>query len=221
MAKIFYTPPGYSGSAVLTASTGLTIVNQSRWRFSQAGYNDGATFGLSLSWPDKTVNGQYDYGPPGQKIKPLSGGLLEVEAQDWTIPVIGNQLTSYTDPDTSQTYPASQCRILITGQWKVNRLPNSNSYNSFGVSWVGITETDLGTREMDPYLLNYYSPSASYVIQGANVTGGAENTFSDHKFYCRVTESATSDNSNHEFQSNTITSPVWAFTYSKSWEIDG
>jgi hypothetical protein len=53
----FVTP--YSGSAELTANTGLTVVDAGLWRYSQAGYNDGATFGLSLGHPN-----------------PLSGGLL-------------------------------------------------------------------------------------------------------------------------------------------------
>lgn len=220
MAKIFYTPPGYSGYSELTASTGLAIINQARWKFSQAGYNDGASFGLSLSWPDKGINGQYDYGTPGQKIKPQSGGILELEATNWTIPVIGNQLTSYTNPETSETYPASQCRILVTGNWVVVRKPNSNSYNSFGVIYTGLTETDLGSREMHPFLLSYTSATTSYVIQGANVTGGAQDTFSTHKFYCRATESTTSDNSNNEYQSNSLIQPIWVFTYSKSWEIE-
>ena len=195
----FITP--YSGSAELTANTGLTVVDQGLWRYSQAGYNDGATFGLSLGHPN-----------------PVSGGLLHLRAQNWPIAVIGNQLTAYTDPDTGQTYPSAACRIVVTGSWSVIRQPNSNSYNSFGVSWVGLTETDQGGREMNPYLLSYRSPVAQYVIQGSAVAGGAQNTFSNHVFECRATESATSDNSNREFQSNTIVRPVWIYNYSKSWQ---
>jgi hypothetical protein len=195
----FVTP--YSGSAELTANTGLTVVDAGLWRYSQAGYNDGATFGLSLGHPN-----------------PLSGGLLHLRAINWTIAVIGNQLTAYTDPDTGQTYPSAACRITVAGSWSVIRQPNSNSYNSFGVSWVGTTETDLGGREMNPYLLSYNSPVAQYVIQGSAVSGGAQNTFSSRVFECRATESATSDNSNREFQSNTITRPVWIYNYSKSWQ---
>ena len=203
MAKIFYTPPGYYGSAELTASNGLNIDDQGLWRLSQAGYNDGATFGLSLSYPH-----------------PESGGNLNLSATNWTIADIGNELTSYYNPDTSETYPSSQCRIQIIGQWQVIRQPNSNSWNSIGVSWAGHTNTDLGNREMSPWLLTYYTNFATYTIQGVDVTGGAQDTFSDHEFYCRITESSTSDNSNKEYQSNTISKPVWAYTYTKSWEID-
>jgi hypothetical protein len=71
---------------------------------------------------------------------------------------------------------------------------------------------------MNPYLLNYSSPTATYVIQGSGVDGGAQNTFTSHVFECRATETAVSTNSNKEFQSNTITRPVWAYTYSKSWQ---
>ena len=72
---------------------------------------------------------------------------------------------------------------------------------------------------MNPSLLSYTSPVATYVIQGAGVTGGAVDTFTDHVWEFRATESAASTNSNREFQSNTITRPVWAYTYSKSWQI--
>ena len=220
MAKIFYTPDGYSGTATLSASTGLEVINQGRWQFSKQGYNDQMTFGLSLGWPDTGFKGQFDYGAPGPQPAPLSGGELNLSATNWPIPVVGNELTSYYNPDTGETYPASQCRIQVIGRWQVARQPNSNSYNSFGVIWAGHTHTDLGNRDMGPYLLNYTSPLATYVIQGANVTGGAQNTFSSHEFYCRVTESTTSNNSNYEFQSNTVTTPIWVFSYSKSWEID-
>ena len=203
MAKIFYTPAGYTGVAELTASTGLSIDDQGLWRFSQAGYNDGATFGLSLTFP-----------------KPESGGRLHLSSQNWPIAVVGNELTSYYNPETGDTYPASQCRIQVVGRWYVIRRPNSNSWNSIGVSWTGHTHTDQGNREMSPYLLTYYTEYVTYTIQGADVTGGAENTFSDHEFYCRITETASSDNSNKEFQSNTISRPAWQYTYTKSWEID-
>jgi hypothetical protein len=195
----FVTP--YSGSAELTANTGLTVIDQGLWRYSQAGYNDGATFGLSLGHPN-----------------PLSGGLLHLRAENWTIAVIGNELTSYTDPDTSQTYGPELCRIVVTGAWSVIRRQNSNSYNSFNITYAATTVTDLGDREMNPSLLNYVSPQATYVIQGSGVAGGAQDTFLDHVWEFRATESAASTNSNKEFQSNTITRPVWIYTYSKSWQ---
>jgi hypothetical protein len=195
----FVTP--YSGSAELTANTGLTVISPGLWRYSQAGYNDGATFGLSLGHPN-----------------PLSGELLHLRAEDWTIAVIGNELTSYTDPATSITYGPELCRILVTGAWQIIRQQNSNSYNSFNITYVATTVTDLGDRDMNPSLLNYTSPQATYVIQGSGVAGGAQDTFSNHVWEFRATESAASTNSNREFQSNTITRPVWAYTYSKSWQ---
>jgi hypothetical protein len=195
----FVTP--YSGSAELTANTGLTVISPGLWRYSQAGYNDGATFGLSLGHPN-----------------PLSGELLHLRGEDWTIAVIGNELTSYTDPATSTTYGPELCRILVTGAWQVIRQQNSNSYNSFNITYVATTVTDLGDRDMNPSLLNYTSPQATYVIQGSGVAGGAQDTFSNHVWEFRATESAASTNSNREFQSNTITRPVWAYTYSKSWQ---
>jgi len=219
VTTIFFTPPGYSGSSELSASTGLEIIDQGRWQFSQAGYNDGATFGLGLSWPNHGYNGQFDYGAPPANRQPLSGGILHVAATDWPIAVIGNQLTDYTDPDTLITYTASQCQITVSGRWQVTRQQNSNSFNSFGVLYDGLTETDQGSRTMNPWLLTYISGVETYVIQGADVQGGALDTFSTHDFYCRVTELATSNNSNFEFQSNTITRPVWTYTYSKRYEI--
>ena len=203
MAKIFYTPAGYSGSSELTASNGLTIEDQGLWRFSQSGYNDSATFGLSLTHP-----------------KPTTGGELHLKAQNWPIANVGNELQSYTNPNTGETYTADQCRIEIRGQWQVLRQPNSNSWNSIGVEWTGDTNTDLGDRTMSPYLLNYYTNFATYVIQGSAVTGGAQDTFSSRIFYCRCTESVVGENSNKEFQSNTIVRPTWAYSYSMSWEID-
>jgi len=227
----FITPAGYSGTAELTASNGLSIVEQGRWTFSQSGYNDGATFGVSIGGPVSAMG--YDYGadtrgsyayfstgyqpPPPSQGQPA--GLLHVEAENWTIPVIGNTLTSYTDPDSGQVYPASQCRIMVIGQWDVQRQVNSNSWNGFVINRTGLTETDQGSRTMDPWLLNYLAPLATYVIQGADVTGGAQDTFSSHKFFAKITETASSPNSNREFQSNTIARPVWRFSYSKSWQI--
>jgi hypothetical protein len=195
----FVTP--YSGSAELTASNGLSVVESGLWTFSRQGYNDGATFGLSLGHPN-----------------PLSGGLLHLRAEDWAIAVIGNELTSYTDPGTSTTYGPELCRIVVTGAWQVIRQQNSNSYNSFNITYSATTATDLGDRSMNPYLLSYVSPAATYVIQGADVAGGAQDTFSNRVFECRATETAASTNSNREFQSNTVTRPVWAYTYSKSWQ---
>jgi hypothetical protein len=219
VATIFFTPPGYSGSAELSASTGLEIIDQGHWRFSQAGYNDGATFGLGLGWPNHGYNGEYTYGAPPPNRQPLSGGLLHLTATDWPIAVVGNQLTDYTDPDTSITYTASQCQIIVRGQWQVTRQQNSNSFNSIGVLYDGLTETDQGGRPMNPWLLSYSSGFVTYVIQGADVQGGAQDTFSTQEFYCRVTELATSNNSNYEFQSNSVTRPVWVYTYSKRYEI--
>ena len=215
----FITPVGYSGTAELTASNGLVIIQQSRWTFSQQGYNDGATFGVSLSWPDRAV-GQFSYGIPAQQIQPESSGELHLEATNWNIAVIGNDLTDYTDPDTHITYPASKCRISVTGSWNVIRQPNSNSWNSIGVFYNGLTNTDQGDRSMNPWLLNYTAPTVSYVIQGADVTGGAIDTFSSHLFYCKCIHSTTSNNSNREYQSNSIARPVWIYSYAKSWQID-
>lgn len=215
----FITP--YSGQAELTAGTGLTVTSQGRWTYSLQGYNDSATFGLSLGYPSIIGPNDFYYGPqqPNQ-VPPQSGGTLSLSAVNWPIAVIGNELTDYTDPDTGITYPASQCRILVTGYWEVIRQQNSNSFNGQGVMYSGSTQTNLGGREMNPYLLSYTSQTVSYVIQGADVAGGARDTFSDQVFSCDVTESATTDNSNKEFQSNTITRPSWIYTYAKSWQID-
>ena len=197
----FYTPPGYSGQAELTAGNGLTVADQGLWRFSQAGYNDQASFGLSLTIPN-----------------PTSGGLLYLQAENWNIAVVGNTLTAY---DTGTViYPASQCRITVTGQWVVTRQQNSNSFNSQGVLYNGTTETNLGTRTMNPNLLSYSTwPLVTYVIQGVNVDGGAQDTFSTQFFEVKIQESASTKNSNKEFQSNTISRPVFAYTYTKSWQI--
>lgn len=196
----FITP--YSGTAELTVSSGLSILDQGLWKLSQPGYNDGATFGVSLWYP-----------------RPLESGTLHLRAQNWTIAEIGNQLTSYDDGST--VWPASRCRIQVIGQWQIIRRPNSNSFNSQGIIYTGTTETDEGNRTMNPYLLNLATtPLVTYTIQGADVTGGAQNTFSSHVFYCRITESATSENSNKEFQSNSIARPAWAYAYTKSWQID-
>jgi hypothetical protein len=118
------------------------------------------------------------------------------------------------------TYPASKCRIQVTGKWRVVRKQNSDSYNSFGVIYSGHTHTDLGDQEIGPYILTYNTQPATYVIQGSGVEGGALDTFSSHVFYCRLTELATSNNSNYEFQSNTTSRPSWVYSYSKSWQTD-
>lgn len=227
----FITPSGYSGTATLTASNGLEIIEQGRWAFSQSGYNDGATFGVSIGGPVSAQ--QYDYGadtrgsyayfsttyqvPPPSQGQPA--GLLHLKAENWSIPVIGNILTSYTDPETSTTYPASQCRITVTGRWNVARGENTNSWNGFVVDHQGKTETDSGERLMDPWLLDYTGPVTSLVIQGADVEGGAMDTFSSYVLYVKITETASSPNTNREFQTNTIARPVWQYTYAKSWQI--
>jgi hypothetical protein len=214
----FITPPGYSGTAELTASNGLTVIKQGSWKFSQAGYNDGATFGLSLGWPMSPDNAEVTYGAPPPPHSPITGGELHLSAQDWTIATIGNSLISYTDPTTHITYPADVCRILVTGRWQVIRQINSNSWNGVGIRYNATTVTDQGSRDMNPYLLSYTSAQVSYVIQGADVDGGAQDTFSDHVFECRATEQASTTNSNGEFQSNSITRPVWEYSYSMSWQ---
>lgn len=211
----FFTPPGFSGTAELTASNGLAVTSQGQWQFSGPGYNDGATFGLSLGYPTEETKSEYFYGSPNKPPGPLSGGTLRLQAQAWPIAVIGNDLTDYVGED-SVFYPAAQCRIVVTGQWNVVRQQNSNSFNSFGISYSGHTHTDLGNRDVWGY---WQTIKATYVIQGSAVTGGAQNTFSPHVFYCEMTEQATSDNSNFVFQSNTVSRPVWAYSYSKSWQI--
>jgi hypothetical protein len=199
----FITPTGYSGQAELTAANGLTIEDQGRWTYNRFNYSDGAGFGLSLGNP-----------------APASGGELHLSATNWSIAVIGNTLTSYTDPDSGTTYGPARCRIQVTGQWQIPRNQNSDSFNSIGVLYTASTHTDLGNRDMYPWLLNYTTDPATYVIQGADVAGGAQDTFSAHEFYCRLTEQAGTDNSNHQFQSNSVTRPVWIYTYAKSWQID-
>ena len=212
----FITP--YSGIAELSVATGLEIVESGKWTYSQSGYNDGATFGVSLSWPDKAV-GLYNYGTPAAQVKPISSGMLHVKAKNWPIAGIGNQLTSYTDPDTGITYEPDLCRITVIGRWNVLRQVNSNSWNSIGVFYNGLTETNLGGRDMDPYLLSYTTPEVSmYVIQGSSVVGGAQNTFSDVEFFCRCIHATTSNNSNREYQSNSIARPVFQYSYAKSWQ---
>lgn len=209
----FVTPPGFSGQSELSASTGLAVVSQGEWLFSRSGYNDGATFGVSLGGPRR--------GDPGTPVITVDSGELHLRAQNWPIADVGNTLVAYTDPDSGDTYAASRCRILVTGSWRIIRQPNSNSFNSQGVIYRGLTVTDEGDRDMSPFLLNLFvSADRTYVIQGADVDGGAQNTFSDHVFFCRITESATTDNSNREFQSNSIARPVWSYTYSKSWQTD-
>lgn len=215
----FITP--VSGTATLTASNGLEIVEQGRWQFSQFGYADGASFGVTLSFPDRDRLGPYydtHANPPPPH--PLESGLLHLRAVDWTIDEIGNELTSYTPPG-GPTYGPERCRILVTGAWQVIRAQISDSYNSFGVNYAGRTETDQGGRDMATgSLLTYQAQPVTYVIQGSAVAGGAQDTFSTHEFWCRVTESATTTNSNRAFASNTFARPVWNYTYSKSWQTD-
>lgn len=214
----FFTPDGFSGTAELTASTGLVIVDQGSWRFSGPGFNDGATFGLSLGYPISSQPQDFSYGPTTGAVPTLSGGLLHLSATDWTIPVVGNDLTDYVGPDAT-FYPASRCRITVRGRWQVVRQQNTNSFNGIGVEYGGETRTDAAERIMPGELLTLVSGYDTYVIQGADVSGGAQDTFSTHEFWVRVTETATTDNSNHTFQSNTITRPVWQFTYAKSWQV--
>jgi hypothetical protein len=202
MSQTFITPPGFAGSSVLSASTGLSVITQGNWTFSRAGYNNGETFGVSLGYPNLQ-----------------DSGVLLLRAENWSISVIGNELSSYTDPDTDQTYSADQCRIQVTGYWSVIRQPNSNSYNSFGVTYTGITITDQGSREFQGFPLSFVSNPVTYVIQGSAVTGGARDTFSNHVFFCECSETSTSDNSNRLYQSNTVATPIWIYSYSKSWEI--
>lgn len=214
----FITP--FSGSAELTAGNGLESVSVGLWEYSRPGYNDGATFGVSLGGPTKP--GKNVYIGPSSPQQTLDSGELHLQAENWTIASIGNALTSYTDPESGQTYGPEKCRITVTGRWEVIRQPNSNSFNSQGVIYSnGFTRTDLGDREMGPvFLLTYYTPYATYIKQGAGVTGGAIDTFSDRVFFCKCTELVTSDNSNREFQSNSISRPAWVYTYSKSWQTD-
>ena len=206
----FVTP--ISGTAELTTATGLTVISQGRWLFSQAGYNDQATWGVSLGGPIQAA--------PRAPTATVDSGLLHLQAQAWTIAGAGNTLTSYTDPDSGITYGPELCRIEVTGGWSVPRRPNSNSFNSTGVIYTGLTQTDEGERSMTPYLLNYETYAArSYVIQGSGVAGGAQDTFTPHVFFCKCSESVTTDNSNREFQSNSTATPVWNYAYSKSWQI--
>ena len=53
----FITP--YSGSAQLTASNGLEVVESGRWQFSRFSYADGATFGVTLDFPTRDLQGPY------------------------------------------------------------------------------------------------------------------------------------------------------------------
>ena len=208
----FITP--FSGTAELTASNGLTVIDQGTYTFSQNGYNDSATFGLSLGGPRRA--GQ---GVEPLPTEPITGGLLHLRGRNWTIAGVGNTLTSYTDPLTGLTYSAAQCRISVTGRWQVIRQPNSNSFNGVGIIYGGETQTNLGSRAMGPvFLLSYTSPPATYVIQGSAVEGGAQNTFSSQVFECRCRETVSTENSNREFQSNTITRPVWVYSYVKQWQ---
>jgi hypothetical protein len=214
----FITPANFSGASELTASTGLAIIDQGRWQFSQAGYNDGVSFGLSLGWPDPEFAGSRTSGAPPPPRTPISGGRLLLRAQGWSIPG-GNELTAYTDPITHVTYPAEDCRITITGAWVVIRRVNSNSFNGPGVEYQGRTATDQGSRDMDPWLLSYTAGAVTYVIQGSGVEGGALDTFTGHVFECEVTESARTNNSNYAFQSNSVTTPAWVYVYQRQWQV--
>jgi hypothetical protein len=206
----FITP--FFGQSELTASSGLEIIDQGQWNFSQSGYNDGVTFGVSLGGPIKPA--------PDAPTADVTSGELHLRAQNWTIAEVGNSLTSYTDPDSGITYPPEKCKIQVTGRWVVLRSPNSNSFNGTGVIYQGRTDTDEGARDMTPFLLNFQAPrQQTYVIQGSGVDGGALNTFSGHVFFCRCRETVTSDNSNRAFQSNSIARPAWQYFYSKSWQI--
>ena len=207
----FVTP--ISGTAALTTATGLTVISQGRWLFSQPGYNDGITWGVSLGGPTQPA--------PAAPTATVDSGVLDLSAQGWRIAGAGNTLTSYTDPDTGITYGAELCRITVTGAWRVPRRPNSNSFNSTGVIYRGETDTDEGGRTMTPSLLDYETlQPRTYRIQGPAVTGGAEDTFTPHVFFCRCSQSVTTDNSNREFQSNSTVSPQWVYQYSKSWQTD-
>jgi hypothetical protein len=207
----FVTP--IAGTAALTTATGLHVISQGRWLFSQSGYNDSITWGVSLGGPVQPA--------PAAATATVASGLLHLSAQGWTIVGAGNTLTAYTDPDTHITYGPERCRILVTGAWRVPRRPNSNSFNSTGVIYTGLTETDEGGRTMTPSLLDYETlQPRTYVIQGAAVAGGAADTFTPHVFFCRCSESVTTDNSNREFQSNSTAAPQWVYQYSKSWQTD-
>jgi hypothetical protein len=215
----FFTPMGFSGSAELTASTGLAILDQGSWRFSQSGYNDGATFGLSLGYPLSSQPQDFSYGPTTGTVPVLSGGELHLSAQNWPIAVIGNELTDYVGPD-SVFYPANRCRITVRGRWQITRQQNSNSFCGIGIEYGGETRTDSGDRSQGPSLLTLITGYGEYVIQGSGVTGGAQDTFSSHLFWVRCTETATSDNSNRTFQSNTVIRAAWIYDYAKSWQVD-
>lgn len=207
----FITP--ISGTAQLTTTTGLEIISQGAWLFSQAGFNDDVSWGVSLGGPTEAA-----LKAPAATV---SSGVLSLTAQNWTIQGAGNTLTAFTDPDTGVTYGPERCRISVTGGWRVPRRPNSNSFNSTGVIYTGLTETDEGSRTMTPFLLNFDTHELeTYVIQGAAVEGGAEDTFSPHVFFCQCSESVTTDNSNREFQSNSVASPAWRYQFAKSWQTD-
>jgi|688.fasta_scaffold466454_2 hypothetical protein len=192
----FITP--YTGQAQLTVSNGLQIVDQAAWRFQPPANVDGITFGVTLA-------NEYN----------ADSGELHLRAVNWTIAEIGNSLTSYTDPETHITYPASQCQISVTGRWQIRRTINTASNTSQGVLYNSYTLTDQGDRLKAG---TWYTPYHTFVIQGADVDGGAINTFSDHEFFCRIKERTATRNTNGLYVSNTIASPVWAYTYSKSWQ---
>ena len=207
----FITP--FAGTAALTTATGLQVRDRGAWLLSQAGYNDGITWGVSLGGPRVAA--------PEAAVADPGSGRLDLRAENWSIAVIGNQLTAYTDPSTGITWGADRCRIEVRGRWSVRRQPNSNSFNGPGVIYSGVTDTDEGGRVMGPALLDYDTPQVTlYRIQGSAVDGGAEDTFSSHVFFCRVEQRVTTDNSNRAFQSNSTVTPQWIYSYSKSWQID-
>jgi len=198
----FITPPELSGTAELTTGQGLVVIQSGLWQRDPASLPPGVSWAVSLTYP-----------------QPQESGLLHLRAQGWSIPG-GNELTPYTDTSTGITYSAEQARITVRGRWQVDRRPNSDSYNSFGVLYSGRTETDLGSRDMDPWLLGYTSPLATYIIQGSAVEGGAQDTFTPRMFECRITETVRSDNSNRQYQSNSLAQPRWQYQYLRQWQTD-
>lgn len=194
----FFTPPEFQGQAELTCATGLSVVSQGLWQFSQAGYNDSATFGVSLTHP-----------------RPQASGLLHVRAQNWNIAVVGNSLTPWV-VDGVEIYGAAQCQITVTGRWLVVLQDNSNSFNGVGVEHSGSIITDQGSTG---FWGTYQGAQTRYVIQGSAVSGGAQDTFSSHVFEARCEQTTSTDNSNRQYQSNTVCRPAWVYSFAKSWQV--
>jgi hypothetical protein len=194
----FITP--FTGSAALTVSTGLNIEDQGTWMFEPPAYVDGITFGVTLA---NAFN--------------ANSGELHLRATNWTIPVIGNALTSYTDPDTHITYPASKCQIKLVGRWQIRRTINTASNTSQGVLYNSYTLTDQGDRTKAG---TWYTPYHTFIIQGDQVEGGAIDTFTTHEFWCRIVERTATRNTNGLYVSNTVASPIWAYDYYKSWQTN-